>query len=72
MNTVCIPKGCRREYVVEWDIPEDNKIKEERYINDGGEKLTLNPPHNLCVTGFLYKSVIPHPLLQNQHDTLPL
>lgn len=35
-------KGCRREYVVEWDIPEDNKIKEERYINDRGEKLALN------------------------------
>ena len=27
---------------MEWDIPEDNKIKEERYINDRGEKLTLN------------------------------
>lgn len=35
-------KGCKREYVVEWDIPEDNKIKEEGYINDDGEKMTLN------------------------------
>lgn len=34
-------RGCKREYVIEWDIPEDNKVKEEKYINDRGESLTL-------------------------------